>query len=51
MQYSILLAPTFEEAMNMPKPESAPFMQTQPSTSGNFGWNVTSSSAPVNEKQ
>lgn len=40
----ILLAPSFEEAMNMPRSEDYGNMQ-QPA-SGNIGWNLNKPSAP-----
>ncbi|XP_070494888.1 arrestin domain-containing protein 3-like [Chironomus tepperi] len=50
-EYANDLPPTFEQAMNMPKPECTPLVQPQPSPSGNFGWNIEVPSAPANEKQ
>ena len=38
-------APSFEDAMKMPKPENMPYIS---SSSGNIGWSIA---APANEKQ
>lgn len=43
----LFLAPSFDEAIKMPMPENSAMMQQSTS---NLGWNVSTPSAPIAEK-